>query len=330
MSDSAATSNRTSRWYYTGEVRDRALSRLTRSNPAADSSYGRMFLEDAISLLPYGNGRDEGFTATIIGSDTTRTIPLITEALPSQFGSRALPSRLRDFFSTTADLMLTYGKAHYELVYLRQSAEGAAGPPSTFRFELIPPGSVHHRRGQLVQYVPPRAAQKHTRKGVGIIPLQSDAVIEFRLAADLARQVRRTLRILEMASGQTLAMARMVSDPTSGELRIGFKERRRQADQILARATAPTGWDGRGLFRGEQLDPYVVWRQLEFLAFKIQLRQTILDRLNIAITAAGHQLDFTAGIDIDGVPALDDVRRGQQDLERGHQSLPDLLNWATQ
>jgi hypothetical protein len=330
VSDSAAASSRTSRWYYTGEVRDRTLRRLTRSNRAADSSYGRMFLEDASSLLPYGNGRDEGFTATISGSDTTRTTPLITDALPTRFASRALPSRFRDFFSTTAELMLTYGKAHYELVYLRQGAEGAAGPPSAFRFELIPPGSVHRRRGQLVQYVPPHMAQKHTRKGAGIIPLQSDAVIEFRLAADLARQLRRTLRALEVGSGQTLANVSMLSDPASGELRIGFKERRRQADQILARATAPTGWDGRGLLRGEQLDPYIVWRQLEFLAFKIQLRQTILDRLNIALTAAGRQLDFTAGIDIDGVPALSDVRRRQQDLEHGYQSLSDLLNWAIQ
>jgi hypothetical protein len=330
VSDSAATSSRRSRWYYTGHVRDRALRKLTRLNRAADSSYGRMFLEDASSLLPYGNGRDEGFTATITGSDTTRTIPLITEALPSRFGSQALPSRLRDFFSNTADLMLTYGEAHYELVYLRQCAAGAGGPPSSFLFELIPPGSVHRRRGQLVQHVPPRAAQKHTRKGAGIIPLQSDAVIEFRLSADLARQVLRTLQVLEVGSGQTLAFVPMVSDPTSGELPIGFKERRRQADQILARATALTGWDGRGLFRGEQLDPYVVWRQLKFLAFKIQLRQTILDQLNTAITAAGGQLDFTAGIKIDGVPDLVDVRRRQQDLERGHQSLLDLLNWATE
>jgi hypothetical protein len=330
VSDNATADGRTSRWYYTGEVRDRALRRLTRPAPAANSSYGRMFLEDASSLLPYGNGRNEGFTATINGSDTTRTVPLITQALPSEFGSQSLQHRLRDFFSSAADLILAYGQAHYELVYVHRGAEEAAGPPDAFRIELIPPGTVHSRRGQLVQYVPPHAAQKHTRKGVGIIPLDPETTIEFRLASDLAKQVRHVLQVLEVASAHVLAQARMLGDPTSGELRIDIAERRRQADRILARATAPIGWDGRGLFRSGQLEPYMVWRQLKFLGFKIQLRETILDRLNAAITTVGHKLNFTARIELGGVPTLDDVRKYQQDLTDGHQNLSDLLRWATQ
>ena len=225
MSGSAATSSRMSHWYYTSEVRDRTLRQLTRANPAADSSYGRMFLEDASSLLPYGDGGDDGFTVTITGSDTARTTSLITRALASRSGGRTLTSRLRSFFTVTAELMLTYGKAHYELVYLLQEAGEATGPPSTFGFELIPPGSVHRRRGHLVQYVPPRAAEKHTRKGVGIIALPPDAVIEFLLAADLARQVRHILQVLEVGSGQILTMASMVTDQGNREPRIGLKER---------------------------------------------------------------------------------------------------------
>ncbi len=330
MSDSAATGGRRSLWYYTGEVRDPALRRLTRPDWPSENFFGRMLREDASSLLPYGNGQDEGFTATVNGPDATRTVPLITGALPPKYGNRSLPDRLRDFFGTTADLILAYGTAHYELVYLHQNTEEPAGPPSSFRLELIPPGTVHSRRRKLVQYVPPDAARQHTRKGVGILHLDPAAIIEFRFASHLARQVRHAMRVLEVASVQTPAQARLIGNSMSGQLPYDLTDHNRQVSRIVARATAPIGWNGRGLFDGDQLEPYLIWRQLQFLAFKIHLRETMLDRLNAAITTAGHHLSFTASIELSGVPTLDNVREREQDLAHGRQSLSDLVSWVIQ
>ena len=289
-----------------------------------------MLREDASNLLQYGNGEDEGFTATVNGPDVTRTAPLITGALLSTYGNRSLPDRLRDFFGTTADLILAYGAAHYELVYLHQNTEEPAGPLSAFRLELIPPGTVHPRRRKLVQYVPPDPARQHTRRGVGILHLDPAAITEFRLASHLARQVRHAMRILEVASAHTPAQAHLVEDSISGQLPYDFTDHNRRVSQIVARATAPIGWNGRGLFDGDQLEPYLIWRQLQFLAFKIHLRETILDRLNTAITTAGHHLGFTASIELGGMPTRDNVRDREQDLAHGRQNLSALLNWAIQ
>lgn len=132
------------------------------------------------------------------------------------------------------------------------------------------------------------------------------------------------MRILEVASAQTPAQAHLVEDSISGQLPYDFTDHNRQVSQIVARATAPIGWNGRGLFDGDQLEPYLIWRQLQFLAFKIHLRETILDRLN----TAGYHLGFTASIELGGMPTRDNVRDREQDLAHGRQNLSALLNWA--
>jgi hypothetical protein len=330
VSDGAVASGRRSLWYYTGEVRDPALRRVTLLDPDAESLFGRMLREDANSLLPYGIGRDEGFTAAVNGSDATRVTPLITGTLPSEYGDPPLLRKLRDFFGTTADLILAYGTAHYELTYLYQNPAEPAGTPSTFRLEPIPPGTVHNRRHRLVQYVPPDAARQHTRKGVGFIDLDPAAIIEFRLASPRARQIRHAMRVLAVASAQTPAQSRLVERSMGGQLPYDFTDHQRQISRIVARATAPLGWTGRGLFDGDQLEPYLVWRHLQFLAFKIHPRETILTRLNATITTAGRRLGFTANIELSGVPTLDNVREREDDLAHGRQSLSDLVRWAIQ
>lgn len=330
MSDGTPASTQRSRWYYTGEVRDPALRRVTHLDRTAESTYGLMLREDASALFPSGASTDEGFTVTVNEAEGSRASSLIREALPSRYGEPPLPGKLRDFFHDTADLVLAYGTAHYELAYLDRNIAGPAEESQPFRLVLIPPGTVHKRRYRLFQYVSSNAARQHTRDGIGIIDLDPAAIVEFRLDPPLARKVRHAMQVLAAASAQTPAQSRLVNDSMRGVLQYDLSDHRRRADLIVFRATAPLGWNGRGLIDSDLLYPYLVWRQLQFLAFKIRMRDAILLQLNAAIATAGRRLGFTAAIEIGGVPTLDDVRAREEDLTHGRQTLTAIYRWAMQ
>jgi hypothetical protein len=90
----------------------------------------------------------------------------------------------------------------------------------------------------------------------------------------------------------------------------------------------PIGWAARTLYRDRRLDPYMVWRSLQFLAFKIRVRDAILDGINAALTIAGSVMDFEARLEFTGVPTLADVDRGEHDLETGQRSLAEMIRMA--
>jgi hypothetical protein len=138
------------------------------------------------------------------------------------------------------------------------------------------------------------------------------------------------MQVLAAASAQTPAQSRLVNDSMRGVLQYDLADHRRRADLIVFRATAPLGWNGGGLIDSDLLYPYLVWRQLQFLAFKIRVRDAILLQLNTAIATAGRLLGFTATIEIGGVPTLDDVRAREEDLTHGRQTLTDIYRWAMQ
>jgi hypothetical protein len=87
--------------------------------------------------------------------------------------------------------------------------------------------------------------------------------------------------------------------------------------ELLARATAPIGWRGRGLFTDEQLEPYRLMRDLRFEAFQTELRDVVIQGLNKAISLAGNALGFEAHVVLHGVPGHDDVAREVRRVKEG-------------
>src|SRR5204862_5582066 len=100
---------------------------------------------------------------------------------------------------------------------------------------------------------------------------------------------------------------------------------RDETGELIAAATVPIGWTVRDLYTKHRLDPYIAWRALRFLGFKIRLRDAAMDGVNRALTIAGSLLDFEVHIELSGVPTAADVEAGLADLEAGRRSLSDLM-----
>ncbi len=332
MSGEKVVSTRRSRDYFAGAVDDMRLRRLTRVGPDTEGMYAFMLREDVRELLPDRGGENEGLAVVVESSDPNRATQLITQAMPAEHRPHDwLNPALHDFFSDTAQWLVSYGFVYYELAFLSPQDAALGSTPIGFRIERIPPGTVHYRRGRPVQYVPANGAPHHTLRGIGYINLDSNTLVRFELPADLRRRVRLSQRLVRLADVASLnASALNQSAPEQGSYRS--TEHHRMTTETAVRATASLGWSAsRGaLFTDDLLEPYRVWRTLEFLAFKIRLRDEILSQLNSLLTTAGQRLSLDMSIALAGATSLDQVRAAQHELIQGERTLADLELWAIQ
>lgn len=300
------------------------LRKLVQRGEYAHGFLPELLREDCREVLPYKSGNRGGFTAVIASDDQIHATELITAALAQRPGERALAGTLREFFSATADTLLRHERAHYEIVYARvpgHDDEPAAG----FRLLRVPPGTVRSRRGRTVQYVPAPLAARHARDDVGFIDLDPSTLAVFELDQGLRRQLK--------AAAAALAAADAFTGASSPDARRGAETSangRATAPSVTA-ATAPIGWNGRiEPLSKAQLTPYIAWRRLHCLAFKIKIREAILAALNAALADAGRQLHLPMMVELPGLVTLDQVQTAEQDLREGRRSLGELTVWALQ
>lgn len=271
---------------------------------------GNLLRQDCHNVLSY----EREFRPEVIADDATAATEVVLRALEDRRGDGTLNRVLRDFFQVAADRLLRHQNAYYEIVYGYRPGQDASRPVG-FRLMAAPLGTVGTRAGQLVQYVPAAHAKHSTAlRGVGYNDLSADTLVLFRLKDDLQCDVEATFKALASAheSGQTFGAAG--SDKTI---------------KMLNNATAALGWN-RFVepVSNSQLLPYKVWRQLEFLAFKIKVRESILASLNDVLNKVGRRLHTPMHIKLHNVPSLDDVRVAHGDLQQGQRSLEDIAVWA--
>lgn len=219
--------------------------------------------------------------------------------------------------ATTALALLRHPTVHYEIVYAHPASRTAGDPSTGFLLLPVPLGTVRTRRGRSVQYVPAAHATHRTRRGVGFIDLNPDTLATFRLDPGLEHHVRTAFAALASA------------DTMSGVL--GPDAHQAATPRSVTSATAAVGWNGRiEPLSKQQLWPYQVWRRLEFLAFRIKVRDAVLSCLNNALAQAGHRLRLPMSLELHDVIDLEQVRSAQDDLLTGRKSLNDLIRYSLQ
>ena len=299
--------------YMTAEPRLRALVEQGDFGRGLQPDYMR---EACREVLPYEWHHQAGFQPVVVSPDEDAASELIIDALAVGSGERSLDAVLRTLFTTTADALLRRDRVYCEIAYTTSPDHSAELQSDGFRLLPVPLGTVRRRRGHLVQYVPARLATQRTRRGVGFIDLEDCALAVFEIDERLGRQVRYA----------TTALAS--HDAFTGMLEPDVQ---RAAGADITAATAEIGWNGRveRLWKG-QLIPYQVWRDLQCLAFKIKLRESILMCLNSALTEAGLVLDVPMKVELHDVTTLDQVHEAQRDLVEGRRNLDELRSWALQ
>lgn len=279
--------------------------------------YPRMFIEDVtIGLMPIG-GRSERreFGACLLprGQAAER---VVAEAL-GRSHARDLGPALCDFVHDCGRIVMAYGRAVYEIVYLSEAA-GAA--PSAFRLESIRSGTVARKGDGFIQRIPASVADE---QGVPEeLPLPSDRLLIFEPKVYADRKVRRVLELLGILSARPIPNF-VLDERMQGQ--CDFSVYQRSLKQAIAAATQAVGWNARGLLTDDLLEHYWMQRQLVFEEFKIQLRDEILASLGKGLEGVGRVMGFSGQLEISGLPSAADVTRARTALMEGEGSFKDIM-----
>jgi hypothetical protein len=322
MPEGVVFAERRSTTYDFSPQQDRKLGAILRRGAYPAGLLTHYMLEHCSHVLGDGFGARRDFTPVIVSADSARAEGLIADALALDGRPQPLARALREFFNATALELLCRPDAYFEIVYAHESGTPDALPVA-FRLCPVLRGSIGTYRGRPVQFVPRTLADHHTLRGVGYVKLGETQLARFHLDTALEAKLRTAMT--------ALASPTILSDMAADGTAAGSPERppRREQTASLTAATAPIGWNGGvNPLSKRQLNPYLVYRNLQCLIFKIKIRQSILDCLNAALEQVGHRLQLPLRIELKDVVTLQDVRDAQDALEHGRRTLVDIDRWA--
>jgi len=293
---------------------------------SAEGYYTSLLRQDLDFVIPYTMGHLGGPQAQVTGPDVDRAAPLIERGLSAKDRTPPISDSVRKFVSSTAQNLVIGGPVAYEIDYLYSQA-AASGSPAEFRLELVLPGTLSYHGRQPIQYIPAAFGGPRDKTGLTYADLDPATLITFCLDPAHEIAVRKMVGFLRAASELQQADMPLIQQSTRGAP-YSFAEHQRKRTELFAKITEPIGWNARGLFQDDHLEPYEVWRQLRFLEFKIRLRDSIMEQLNATLAAVGDKLGFRAAIELTGLPTLQDVDNAKSDLRSGRRSLNDLASFA--
>jgi hypothetical protein len=287
--------------------------------------YTFLLHQDLDFVMPYELRRGSDPKARVVGPDADRAAPLIERALSGREWTSSFYDTLRRFVSAAAQHLVLAGPIAYEIDYLYpvEPADPSTGP-SAFRLEPIAPGTFAHHGKTPIQYVPAAVGDPKDKTGLTYVELDPETLITIRFDRSTEASVRKMVDFLRAASRQQASQGALMEQSMRGTTPYNFSAHQREQGELFATVTEPVGWNVRGLFTDNRLEPYNVWRGIRFLEFKIRLRDLIIDRLNQAIHQAGGRLGFEATIELSGLPTLVVVQEAKDDLRSGRRGLAEL------
>jgi hypothetical protein len=309
--------------FYLDGLPDEKLIARVKQTCAGDDYYTAMLGQDVQWAFPYGLSGGEGFTAELSGSDDEEVLQLIIGGLdPEHVGHSDLTSAVADFGRRAAQFLVTCGPLVYEVGFLMLDDE-TPSRPIAFDLQLVLPGTIGGRGRRPIQYVP-RAADSKLHRGMAFRRLDPATLVTFDLG-EHQTAITRAVRFLREASSQQRAEYELVTKSMESPLPYEPMSHVRQTGDLIAAATVRIGWASRGLYKDNRLDPYVAWRNLQFLKFKTELRTAIMRGLNEAFRIAGDRLGFEVQLEIRGLPNVQDVDSEIRSLQEGNRSLSELI-----
>ena len=287
-----------------------------------DKFYPHMFIEDVkLGIMPIGGrASKEEFNISLDPPDPN-VQQIVEKAISSDRYHHGLAGIICDFIADCAVYLLIYETVTYEIVYLSEPKNG-----KIVGFELVQvnPFTLVQRGSSLLQFLP----DEHTRQlsERRSIELKPERILTFKLPNRFQGRMDQIMESLAILSVPT-APEFFMKDLATGSKTIPYevKTHMHMHNIALAHITKSLGWNARLLFQKEALEYYLIYRDLLFEEFKIELRNNIVDTLNAGIECAGRQLGFNAKILITGLPTGSDVQDAYNHLNEGDITFGEVL-----
>lgn len=193
-----------------------------------------------------------------------------------------------------------------------EGAEGQQGlnvVQAECRFDVLPGWSLKRR--------PLTWTQVDISERLGRRRLQQAQLLQISAPKRLITRVNSSLQDLSLIYPEGLVGG---FERFLGSQVYDFKFHKRSLDEMGARASAPLGWKGRGLFTERATDSYSLYRELRFIGVWLQFLEVATEAINHAlIRAVADSGGFS--VRVVGLPSLRDVEAGMAAVRDGTESL---------
>lgn len=285
-----------------------------------DELYPHMLIEDVGQrVMPLGTRYTERTFSVELVPASERLEALLADAFEPS-GRDGLTDAACEFFRQTAELCMRYGRAIYEIVYLRDDD----GELVELEFAFVPPRSITVDGDRYLQRVPEELAQ------------QWDTPTEIRgSVTDLmiltppieGETIYRTL--LALAEVGRPQLPDFVERQMLGEEDVGYSatDEILTKDLALAEVSRHIGWDMRAMFSGRDtfLEYYTTVRRLRFERFLVNFRTTLVEQLNRHLLEIGKVVGADGHLVLQGLPREEDIAAAEEALRHGKKDFKDLL-----
>jgi len=286
-----------------------------------DELYPHMLIDDVgLQIMPLGRRWTDREFSVELHPASERLEQLLSQALDTHGHDDGLTDAVCEFVRETAQLVMHYGRAIYELVYLRDE-EGAV---AALEFGYVPPKSITIKGARYVQRVPEELAAQWEIGTEIRGPANDLMVFDSPMKAQALHRI-----LMSLAEVGRPVLPEFVEKQMLGEENVGYSS----TDDIrfqqlgLAEACRDIGWDMRSMFSRDDhfLEYHALVRRLRFQRFLIRFRDRLIDRLNSYLVGIGEVIGETGQLTLVGLQTEADVDIAEASLERGDRDFKDLL-----
>jgi len=272
-----------------------------------------MFAEDVqMGIMPYSMSEEMRIELVPPHEDSYK---LVAYALGRDryFGYRyhRFEQSIPEFVRECAQTIMRSGFAQYEIVteYDRETKQ-----PVEFRFQWVTPHTIRRRRGKWVQDIGTKAAEETGSSRY--VPIVISRIVTFPVVPPLTpRKLLSVNRTLAGVGTQLMPMFGL--DPAKQPPGFDFDEFQLKRNRASAVATAPVGWNGRGRLGEKITDYYYLYREIRFQRFLVQLRSSIIDRVNSVLAEMLPRFGRSGSIVLAGFPGLHEIENIARNLQGG-------------
>lgn len=274
----------------------------------ADAS---MLIDDVqLSILPFPERAKAKYKIKLTSSDAT-VEALIIDAIETRYGRDELTFSIYEFFKQCAGVLMAYGQAGYEIVYLSTSE----GKIESFRLSLIAPSGFVAKKGKFQQY-----QMMPTSDGPNLnerfVDLPADSVLLFQLPENMRARHDEMMQSLVFV-GENIFPKFAIPNMFKPTVPFSHDDYSLSRNIAVAKATQHIGWNARNYRTEYRFEHYVWHRQLIFYRFLCNLREGILRTLNEGLTRIGERMGFSAELSFENLPGADGVDTALKKLHDG-------------
>jgi hypothetical protein len=287
---------------------DPHLNDKSRYYYVADAS---MLIDDVqLSILPFPDRAKDEYEIKLTSSEAT-VEALIIDAIETRYGRDDLTFSVYEFFKQCTGVLMAYGQAAYEIVYLSTSE----GKIDSVRLSLIAPSGFVVKEGKFQQYqiIPTSDGPNLSER---FVDLPAESVLLFQLPENMGVGHDQMMQSLVFV-GENIVPKFAIPNMFNPTVPFSHDDYSLSRNVAVAKATQHIGWNARNYGTEYRFEHYVWHRQLIFYKFLCILREGILRTLNEGLTRIGGSMGFSAELSFENLPTANDVNTAMEKLHNG-------------